>query len=83
MVSERFNEPTEPFVFERLREDTIEQYEKTLVPSNELFVFLTQQNLEAMYESVPDGHQPTTDEKESILVAVHWIGVFMTSCYYP
>ena len=48
MITEGFNEPIEPFVFERLREDTIKQYEAYLVPSNELFVFLSKDNLEMM-----------------------------------
>jgi hypothetical protein len=48
IVTEWFNEPIEPFVFERLKEDTIEQYGSYLVPSNELFVFLAKNNLEAL-----------------------------------
>ena len=40
VVTEQFNEPLEPAVFERLKDDTIEEYGGYLVPSNELFVFL-------------------------------------------
>ncbi len=56
VVSEKFNEPMEPFVFERLKEDTIEQYGSFLVPSNELFVFLSKGNLEALQETVQDDY---------------------------
>ena len=58
-VSEGFNEPIEPLVFERLREDTIKQYERFLVPSNELFVFLTKDNLDTMYKALVDEVIPT------------------------
>ena len=35
-----------------------------------------------MQETLPD-HKVTQDDKDAILVAVHWIGVFITTCYYP
>lgn len=82
-VTVGFNEPVEPFVFERIRDDTIKQYEAYLVPSNELFVFLADENLEKMYESVPDDVKTTYHDKDAILVVIHWIGVFLPSCYYP
>ena len=49
VVTENFSEPIEPFVFERLRVDTIHTYEAYLVPSNELFVFLSNDNLHMWY----------------------------------
>lgn len=58
--TESFNEPIEPFVFERIREDTIRDFEAYLVPSNELFVFLSKQNLQAMYDSIPLGSYEAT-----------------------
>lgn len=82
-AKERFYEPTEPYILESLEEDTIKQNERNLVPSNELFFFLSPQNLQALYETMPDPIQKSADDKEAILVAVHWIGVFMTSCLYP
>jgi hypothetical protein len=80
---ERFYEPTEPYILESLEEDTIRQNERSLVPSNELFFFLSASNLQALCETMPDPIKKTSDDKEAILVAVHWIGVFMTSCLYP
>lgn len=56
IITKGFHEPIEPFVFERIREDTIEQYKGFLVPSNELFVFLSEENLTALYQSYPDDH---------------------------
>lgn len=47
---DEFNEPIEPFVFERIRDDTIKDFEAYLVPSNELFIFLSKQNLLEMYK---------------------------------
>ena len=44
-----FSEPIDPFIFERIRDDTIKQFEAYLIPSNDLFVFLNKANLEAMY----------------------------------
>ena len=83
-VSESFNEPIEPFVFERIREDSIKEYEAYLVPSNELFVFLSRQNLQAMYETLTDDQQRTNNEdRDSIIVTVHWIGALLTTCFYP
>ena len=44
-ASSLFQEPVEPLVFERVaEEDTIAQYQAYLVPSNELFVFLSLEN---------------------------------------
>ena len=45
ITQESFFEPIEPFVFEKIREDTIKDFEAHLVPSNELFIFLSKQNL--------------------------------------
>lgn len=81
VVSESFNEPIEPFVFERIRDDTLLQYDSYLVPSNELFVFLSPLQLEEIYKT--DSSKRTHDDKEAIIVVVHWIGVFITTCYYP
>lgn len=43
--TENFSEPIDPFIFERIREDTISDFEAYLVPSNDLFVFLNKQRL--------------------------------------
>jgi hypothetical protein len=83
VVTEKFHEPIEPLVFERLREDTIEKYNGFLVPSKELFVFLSHDNLEALYQSYPDGQETTQNDREAIMVAAHWIGTMLPSCYYP
>jgi hypothetical protein len=32
---------------------------------------------------MPKDFTPSHEDKESIIVAVHWIGAFLTSCYYP
>lgn len=76
-----FSEPIEPAVFERLRDDTIKQYEAYLVPSNELFWFLSTERMEDPESTV--AFQVTQDDRDAIIVVVHWIGVFITSCYYP
>jgi len=58
--TENFSEPIEPFVFERIKEDTIKDFEAFLVPSNELFIFLSKQNLQAMYETLTDEQNKPT-----------------------
>jgi len=32
---------------------------------------------------MPKDFKTSHDDKEAIIVAVHWIGAFLTSCYYP
>jgi hypothetical protein len=56
-----------------VREDTISQFEAYLVPSNELFIFLNQKHLEQSYET-ERGYAPGSDDKEGILIIVHFIG---------
>eukprot|EP00347_Sterkiella_histriomuscorum_P000291 403376447 len=78
-----FNEPIEPFVFERIRDDTIKDFEAYLVPSNELFIFLSKQNLQEMYKLPEESQKVNQEDKDSIIVAVHLIGTLITSCFYP
>ncbi len=40
-IAEGFNEPIDPFVADRIKDDTIEKLRPSLVPSNEHFVFMT------------------------------------------
>lgn len=49
-ATKNFGEPVDPFVFERVREDQIADFEAYLVPSNDLFVFLNSQRLQGVYE---------------------------------
>lgn len=72
----------ETVIFEHLREDTIKQFEAYLIPSNELFMFLSKQNLEHTYQGESD-YLPTQDVKDGIIVVVHWIGSFIQSCFFP
>ena len=56
-VAEGFNEPIDPFVAERIRDDTIEKLRPSLVPSNEHFVFMSQANFEVYLKTVPLEHK--------------------------
>ena len=40
-VNEGFNEPIDPFVAERIKDDTIDKHRPYLIPSNEHFVFMS------------------------------------------
>lgn len=72
-----FKEPIERVIFEKLREDDIEDYNSVLVPSSTLFDFLAPASKEPLKLKI------TEDDKESMLILIHWIGAFLSTCYYP
>jgi hypothetical protein len=53
-VERNFSEPIEPFIFERIRDDSIKKFEAYLVPSNSYFVFLSKSNLEGVYDTMQE-----------------------------
>lgn len=60
-----------------MKEDDILHYNTALIPSCSLFDFLSPTSGE------PLDFEITEADKESILILIHWIGVFMGTCYYP
>lgn len=76
-VSRKFREPIERVIFEKLREDDIEHYNYVLIPSCSLFEFLSPTAGEPLDFEVTDA------DRDSVLILIHWIGVFMSTCYYP
>lgn len=46
VVTDEFNEPMDVNTFERIRRDTINEFQEYLIPSNELFTFLDKRTLE-------------------------------------
>lgn len=76
-VSRKFREPIERVIFEKLREDDILDYNDVLIPSGTLFDFLAPTSAEPLDFEITDA------DKDSVLILIHWIGVFMSTCYYP
>lgn len=73
-VSKMFREPIERVIFENLREDDILHYNSVLKPT---FDFLEPTS------SVSLGFKPGQADRDSSLILIHWIGAFLSTCYYP
>ena len=82
-LTEDFNEPMDPFIAERIKEDTIEKYRRYLVPSNEHFVFMSQGNYEAYISSLQDESKAKQEDRDAIIVVINWLGTFLPTCYFP
>lgn len=75
-ISRYFKEPIERMVFEKLREDNIAHFNSVLVPTQfEQFISQT--------DDKDLGIEISEDDKDSLIIVIHWIGNFLTTCYYP
>jgi hypothetical protein len=70
-------------VAERIKDDTIESFRNFLVPSNDLFVFMSHSNFDAYLSTVSSDPKVRQDDKDAIIVVVNWLGAFLPTCYYP
>lgn len=70
-----FKEPIERSIFDKLTEDGIVEHNRVLIPTCNLFDFLE-----------TDDEQATiirNESKESAIILTNWIGVFISTAYYP
>ena len=77
-VHAKFFEPLERTIFDKLREDDIIMHNDLITHEDAGFDFialndnLTKELLEISQE-----------DRNSIITVVHWIGAFISSCYFP
>ena len=76
-VLKMFHEPIERMVFEKLKEDNISHINSVLIPSCNLFEFISPTDQEPLRFEI------TEDDQESIIILIHWIGAFIGTCYFP
>jgi len=76
-VTRMFKEPIERTVFEKLREDNIVEYNDVLIPSCSQFELLAPNSDIELEPELRD------TDKESAIVLIHWIGAFISTCYFP
>jgi len=74
-VHAMFQEPMERSVFDKLTEDSIIEHNRVLIPTCHLFEFLKPEDEQATLVRV--------ESKESAIVLIHWIGVFIGTCFFP
>jgi hypothetical protein len=77
-VHSKFFEPLERTIFDKLREDDITLHNDLINPENAGFDFITpDDNLEKELFEI------SQEDRNSIITVVHWIGAFISSCYFP
>ena len=81
-VLKMFYEPIERQVFEKLRADDITSVNSALVPAcledlSEYFNFID------ATDNQPLDFECADSDKQSIIVLIHWIGAFISTCYFP
>lgn len=92
-VQKKFLEPIEKTIFEKLREDNIEDHNEVLIPRQgpaggdedgsryhvEGFDFIKINDGEESKELAEIGKA----DKESAIILIHWIGTFINTCFFP
>lgn len=77
-VHAKFFEPLERTIFDKLREDDIVAHNDSINPKGAGFDFITpdDNNSKELFET-------SQEDRSSIITVVHWIGAFISSCYFP
>lgn len=85
-VSKMFHEPIERIIFEKLREDGMNEnneddieahHNRGLYPGKGMFDFLPLSNKRVLDFDIEN------EDKEAVIILIHWIGAFVGTCFYP